>query len=110
MENKINIGELDTLVTIRSYTQTRGSQGELVMNYADHSQVYAKVERRASEFIANTNLDEGRSIELTIYKIAALTTRWRAVVDGVTYEIVSIDTISRVSPLCILSLQAIDNG
>ena len=110
MEIRVNIGDLDTLVRILRPEQSIGSQGETRFTFTENSKVYAKVERNASEFVANTNLEEGRSIELTTYKIPGLTTRWRVSVEGVTYEITGIDPISRVSPLCILSLQAVENG
>lgn len=42
------------------------------------------------------------------YKVAALTTRWRVVLDGKTYAITAIDPISRVSPLCELTLNIVE--
>ena len=108
MENRINIGDLDTLVTIQSVTMSRGTEGENVAVFVEHSKVFAKLERTVSESVNDENLEAGYSILATIYKIPALTTRWRVVVDNVPYEILSIDTISRVSPLCTLTLAAID--
>jgi len=107
MENKINIGDLDTKVTIRECVITTGSQGAKVFTFSDHSEVFAKVDLNVNELVSNTNLEEGQYIQLTIYKIAELTTRWRVVVSGVTYEITGIDPVSRVSPLCVLTLHAI---
>ena len=107
MENRINIGELDTLVTVRSCTITTGSQGEKEFSFSDFRDVYAKVDLNVSEFITNTNLEEGQYIQLTIHKIPELTTRWQVIVRGVTYEITGIDPVSRVSPLCVLTLHAV---
>lgn len=107
MENKINIGELDTLVTIQSVTQTRGSQAEVIETFTDIAKVYAKVDRRVSESVNDDNLESGRRIALTIYKIHNLSTRWRVIIGGVPYEILSIDDISRISPLCTLTLGSI---
>ena len=107
MENKINIGELDTLVTIRRCTIGYGTDGAKKYVFSDHSKVYAKVDRNVSELVSNTNLEEGQYIQLTIYKIPELTTRWQVIVDGLSYEITGIDPISRVSPLCELTIHAI---
>ena len=66
------------------------------------------MDRNVSESVTNTNLEQGVEVALTIYKVVALTTRWRVVVEGKTYEITGIDPISRISPLCILTLHAVD--
>jgi hypothetical protein len=58
--------------------------------------------------IDNGNLEDGNSLEIHIYKIPGLDTRWRVVVDGKPYEVRSVDMISRLSPVCVLSLFAID--
>jgi head-tail adaptor len=108
MENRINIGELDTLVTLQTAVQTIGAQGESVTTFRDHSRVYAKVDRTVNEMVSDGNYEAGQDIALTVYKVPSLTTRWRVVVDGKPYEIRSIDPVSRVSPLCTLSLAAIE--
>lgn len=108
MENWINIGELDTLVLLRSCVITYGAQGAKKYSFQDYGEVYANVEREASENVTNTNLEEGQEITLTIYKVKTLTTRWRVVVEGRSYEITGIDPISRVSPFCKLTLHAVD--
>lgn len=108
MDNRINIGELDTLVLLRSCTITKGAQGAKKYTFQDYDRVYAKVERTVTETVTNTNLEEGQEISLTIYKVKALTTRWRVVVEGRTYEVTGIDPISRYSNFCILSLHAVD--
>ena len=108
MENRINFGELDTKVLLRSCVITYGKQGAKKYTFRDHSEVYAKVDRNVSENVTNTNLEEGQEITLTIYKVKELTTRWRVVVEERSYEITGIDPISRVSPLCHLTLHAVD--
>lgn len=107
MENRINIGELDTLVTVMRCTQSTGSQGEKQFIFSFYGDVYAKVDRNVSETISNTNLEEGDYVQLTIYKIPELTTRWQIVLHGRNYEITGIDPVSRVSPLCVLTIHAI---
>ena len=108
MENKINFGELDTLVLLRSCIITYGTQGAKKYTFQDYERVYAKVDRNVSESVTNTNLEQGVDITLTIYKVAALTTRWRVVLDGKAYEITGIDPISRISPLCHLTLNIVE--
>ena len=108
MENRINFGELDTLVLLRSCVITYGAQGAKKYTFQDYERVYAKVDRNVSESVTNTNLEQGVDITLTIYKVSALTTRWRVVLDGKAYEITGIDPISRVSPLCHLTLSIVE--
>ena len=108
MTNNINIGELDTLVSVQKCVLQRGAQGNKKMVYSDHSRVWAKVERNINEMVSNSNLEEDNAIELTIYKIPGLDRNWRIVVEGVPYAITAIDPISRVSPLQVLTLRGID--
>lgn len=108
MENNINIGELDTLVTLQKGVVTTGAQGNKRLEFSDHFRVWAKVERNINEMVANSNLEEGNVIELTCYKVKDLDRNWRVIVDGLPYEITAIDPVSRVSPLNILSLRGID--
>lgn len=110
MENRINIGELDTLVTIQRCTIGHGTQGQKTYTFADYGKVFAKVDRQVDEVVNNTNLEEGQNVSLTCYKIAELTTRWRVIIDGRRYAITAIDPVSRVSPLNILSLHAVDDA
>ena len=108
MENRINFGELDTKVLLRSCEITYGAQGAKKYTFRDYAEVFAKVDRNVSESVTNTNLEQGVDITLTIYKVAALTTRWRVVLDGKAYEITGIDPISRISPLCHLTLNIVE--
>lgn len=108
MTNEINIGELDTLVTVLECVVTTGAQGNKKSEHRTHSKVWAKVERTISETIGNGNLEENNTLEVTCYKIPGLTIRWRMIVEGVVYEITAIDPVSRISPLNILTLSAID--
>ncbi len=108
MESRFNIGEMDTLVTVKKGTQSTGSQGEKKFTYTFFRDVYAKVERNVSEIVSNTNLEQGDYVQLTIHKIPQLTTSWQVVLQGRTYEITGIDPISRVSPVCVLSIHSIN--
>lgn len=108
MEIKTNIGELDTLVSIQSCVITRGDRGQKSYNFVPHSKVWAKVDRISDEAIGNHNLEDGQSLQVTMYKISGLTTRWRIVINDKPYSITGIDPISRFSPLCSVTLSAID--
>ena len=108
MENKINVGEFDTLVTVRRKVILRGDRSQKTYVWEDHSKVWAKIVENVSEMIDNGNLEDGRSLEAYIYKIPGLDTRWQLIVRGKPYEIRSVDMISRISPVCVLSLFSID--
>lgn len=108
MENLINIGELDTLVTLFAPTAGRGSEGEKYSTYTVHSEVFAKVDRDTVDSLAYDNFDGRDSVNLSIYKVREMSTRWQVGIEGKRYEILSIDQISRVSPLCTLSLQSVE--
>lgn len=102
------IGDFDERVTVMRPSLTLGDQGQKRKAWETHSTVWAKVVRRASEMIDNGNLEDGKSLEVRIYKIKDLDTRWQVLVDGKPYEIRNVDNIDRISPVCILSLFAID--
>lgn len=108
MENRINIGELDTLVEIQKGTVTRGASGQGSYSYETFRRVFAKVDRDVSEMIADGNLEEGQYVRLTAYKIPELTTRWRVLIGSVPYAVTAIDPVSRISPLFILTLKSIE--
>ena len=104
MPDIYQIGDFDEMVTIQERVVATGDQGQKTYVFRDRSRVWAKVVRRASEMIDNGNLEDGKSLEVHIYKIPGLDTRWRVVVCGVPYEIRSVDGIDRISPVCVLSL------
>ncbi len=103
-----NLGELDTLVTIRSCIIGKTDRGAKTYSFPFHSKVWAKVSRSVDEVVANQNLEALHTVTLTMYKIEEMTTRWQVVLDGKPYEIVSIDPIERMSRLCEVSIRAID--
>ena len=107
MENKFNIGTLDTLVTIQKCVITSGEEGGKQYTFTDYANVYANVDLRANEQVSEGNLEQGEFINMTIYKISDLTTRWRVKYDGNLYEITGIDLIDRISPVCTLALHYI---
>lgn len=108
MENRINIGALDTLVTLFSPSASQGSEGEKKSTYARHSIVFAKVDRTVSDQLAFDNYDGRDNAVLSIYKVPGMNTRWQVEISGRRYEILSIDPVTRVSPLCEVNVQSID--
>lgn len=108
MENRFNIGELDTLVTINSCAITADSEGGKKYTFTKFRDVYANVDRRVSELVSLGNLEGGDYINLTIYKIPMLNSTWQVVVAGQKYEITAIDLGDRFSPFCTLTLHAVD--
>lgn len=102
------IGDLDTLVRLQRCEISVGDNGEKVYNWRCVKDVYAKVERNDDEAVTNDNLEEGKSIRLTIWKVGGLSTRWRILVKGVPYAIEGIDPVSRMSPLCVVSARSIE--
>lgn len=108
MEIRENIGELDTLVLVQSCTIGTGTRGQKTYVFTDHSRVWAKVDRTADEMVGNGNLEEGQRLQVVMYKIGDMTSRWRLMIDGKAYAITGIDQISRFSPLCRVSLSAVE--
>lgn len=108
MENKINIGLLDTLVSLFEPTTGIGTQGETTKTWTKVADVYAYLEPNTDESIAYYNQESITSMVITIYKKRDLTTRWRVHIGSQKYEIISIDPISRVSNLCRLNIKSID--
>jgi len=108
MENKLNIGEMDTLIQLVPMTQSTGAEGEKVWTAGTPRNVFAKLESNIDETIGDSNLEADRIVVATVYKVPDLNTRWRVIANGQTFEIRSIDPISRVSPLCQLTLNSLD--
>lgn len=108
METRVNIGDLDTLVTIQLREQTVGSQGQRSWTVTESHEVFASVSRNISESVGSDNLEQVNGVSLTLYKFPGLTTRSLVLIDGKPYEVTAIDPISRASLLCTLTLTAID--
>ncbi len=107
MENKFNIGTLDTRIVIQQCVISLNDEGAKQYTFTDYQNVFANIDARANEQVSEGNLEQGEFITATIYKIPALTTRWRVKYDGNLYEITGIDNVSRISPVCVLSLHFI---
>lgn len=105
--NRVNPGELDTLITVQSVSQSRGNQGQKSRSFVTYGRVWAKIDPLTDESVSDDNYAAVTTVTVTLYKIPALTTRWRLVIDDVFYEILSIDPISRWSAFNILTAQTI---
>lgn len=102
-EHRVNIGEMDTLVTVQSVEKTLGSRGQKTFTYQNRGRVYARLEWQLDETPENNNLEELRTVEVAMYKMEGLNTRWQLVIDGDPFDIVAIDPIDRWSKICILT-------
>ena len=102
-EHKINIGEMDTLVSLQSVRQTTGERGQKRMVYTPIAEVFARLEWQVDEVVDEGNLEQQRTVEVAIYKVPGLNTRWQVVIDGDPFDIVAIDPIDRWSTVCILT-------
>ena len=105
--NRVNPGELDTLITVQSVTQTIGERGQKKTTVTKYADVYAKLDRMITEAVDDDNLESGETVDVTMYKIPTLTTRWRLVISGVPYEITAIDPISRYSAFNVITAKTI---
>lgn len=108
MENRINIGDLDTKIELVASYQTIGDQGQRVIQTSSFGEVWAHVEPLTDEMVGDDNLEARTGVSVTVYKVAHLTTRWQLRIAGIPYEIRSIDPISRWSPFCILTATTIE--
>jgi len=103
-----NPGQLDTMITVLSVTPSRGTQGQKKVTTAVYGKVFAHLEPVTDEMVADDNLEASTTMSVTIYKIPALTTRWKLLIKGVTYEIDHIDPQDRLSNYCTLTVKTIE--
>lgn len=106
--NRVNIGLMDTKITVVQVTIGRGAQGQKQRTESVYGDVMAYLEPLTDEMVSDDNLEARTGMSVTIYKIPALTVRWQLVIGNVPYEIRSIDPISRWSPLCTLTAYTIE--
>ena len=108
MENgAYNPGELDTLITVLSTTQTLGTEGQKTKAQSTYGDVYAKVSPITDDFVSDENYEALTTVSVLLYKISTMTTQWRLIIGGITYEIIAIDPISRWSPFCSVTARTI---
>lgn len=105
-----DIGQMDTLVTLQSCVIGKGTQGQQTYTWSTFRKVWAKVERNTSEMVDDYNLEQRSAFYLTIHKVPTLTSRWRVLIAGKTYEVTGIEDDDRLSPLMTISVQSIDGA
>ncbi len=105
--DRMDIGGMDTKIVLQQCVITQGDSGEKIYNWKSGREAFAKVERNEDEVVDNGNLEQGSALTLTIWKVPNLTTRWRVLIGGSAYAIESIDPVSRISPICKISVRAI---
>lgn len=106
--NRVNIGLMDTKITVVQVMIGRGAQGQKQRTESVYGDVMAYLEPLTDEMVSDDNLEARTGMSVTIYKIPNLTVRWQLVIGNVPYEIRSIDPISRWSPLCTLTAYTIE--
>lgn len=102
------IGDFVTKVRMQSCEVSTGDTGEKIYNWRCVRDLFAKVEVSVDEVIDNGNLEQGQALTLTVWKVPGLTTRWRVLIGGVPYSIEGIDPVSRISPVCRISVRSIE--
>ena len=108
MDNRVNIGELDTLVTFYSVERTIGDQGQKTVRRTQHCRLFAKLEPLTDEYVSDDNLEARTGMTVTTYKVPGMNTRMELEIGGVPYEIKGIDPIDRMSPFCIITASTIE--
>ena len=98
MADSVNIGRFDERITLLACETTRGSRGEKVETYHPVRETVAHVEPATSESDASNNIFSGHSINVTLYRVKGMDTRWRIQWQGKAYNIKTIDAIERISP------------
>lgn len=99
---------MDTLVTLLRPEMTVGSEGQRKTSLVEHSQVYAYVDHSLNELSSDGNYEMDSSINLTIYKVPALNTRWCVRIGEIVYAIQGIAMGGRLDATYTLTLSAID--
>lgn len=102
------IGLFDTPILFFENIKTTGSQGEVINSYELVCELYGKVEVGSSEGNDNYNFSESDTLTVTTYKLPKLTTMWRAKIGCKWYEINSITSNDRISPINTLTLTSIN--
>ena len=103
-----NIGQFTQAVTLVKCHIGRGSQGQKTVIEDGTIDALAYVSGTTDEVIDYSNLEAQRSLSVSLYKVSGMTTRWQVRICSKTYQITAIDPVSRYSPVCVLSVEAID--
>lgn len=99
MADNVNIGKFEEIILLLACETTTDDNGEKVETYHPVKRTLAHVEPATSESDASNNIYSGHSINVTLYRVPGMDTRWRIVWKGKGYNIKTIDPIERISPI-----------
>lgn len=104
MSDTVNIGEFDCVITFLTPLTTKTSAGAISTEWKDGKKVYASVEEGAINEDVNDNLNMigDITIEITMYRLANISTQWRLRYLDNVYDITSIQN-KRYTPFAIVS-------
>lgn len=98
LTQKLKIGELDRIITIRTYTETQSETGDVVATYSDEQSEFCKVEWGMEGNKEKFHADQERAFtgcRFTIRYRADLDKKMKLTFEGATYEVTAISEIPR---------------
>ena len=107
MTPNVNIGEFEEIVSLYYCNTTKDQRGAKVEEYIFCGRHMAKVEIGTAESDADFNVYSERTITLTLYKVAPVSTRWRVGWHDRMYNIRSIDPGDRISPFMVITAEEV---
>lgn len=88
--NRVSLGSLTTKITLYAPVQTKNAKGAVENSYQKMADVYANVvEVPQTESGVDSNLVALNQIDIKMYIVKELTTRWRVEYDGQMYNVLS---------------------
>lgn len=88
--DRVSLGSFTTKITLYKPLQQKNAKGAIENSYDKVSDVYANVvEMAQTETSIDSNLIALNQIEVKMYIVKELTTRWRVEYDGQMYNILS---------------------
>jgi SPP1 family predicted phage head-tail adaptor len=93
----MNPGQLDRLVTLYAYSETRDANGGIVATWTEVSpQIWARrVDRGGREFRTSSQVSTASTANFTIRQLSTVTAKHRLVDAGITYEILNVQPVDR---------------
>lgn len=92
----VNVGEFDSIVSLYSVVEGRGSKGQKTEEWKHEGDIYASVKPLVTEQAYDYNQEQREVLEVTCWKDARITTRWRIEYGDSLYDIVEIDPGNRI--------------
>lgn len=105
--NTVSLGTMTTKIGLYRQTQTKNERGAIENTYEKVCEVYANVVENAQpEAVMDSNIIALNTIEVKIYIVRELTTRWRIEYEGKMYNILSKTNAPR-QPIIILKAEQV---